>query len=233
MPEKRHPSAPSPGGSDAPEDAFIARVLALWNWAQRNTQVLVLGGALLVLAVGAGIYYYNYQQNLRSQAAREFEQVQQAVGTGQPETARTELQSFIDRYGETPYGREARLLLAQFQLRTGAPEEAVSTLQPLTSELSEPIALEGSFLLAAAHEEAEQFDAAENVFLRIADAATLSFQIREALAGAAELRAREGNYAGAAQLYERILERHPPDESDPEQAMYELRLAEMRAAQES
>lgn len=233
MPEKRHPSAPSSGEGDAPEDAFVARILALWNWAERNTQVLVLAGALLVLALGAGLYYYNFRQSLRTEAAREFEQVQQAVGAGQPETAQAELQSFIDRFQETPYGREARLLLAQVHLRAGEPEEAVAALQPLATDLDEPIALEGAFLLAAAHEEAGQFDRAEEVYLRIAESAGLSFQIREALASAADLRARGGDYAGAAELYERILERHPPAESDSEREIYELRLAEVRAAQES
>lgn len=233
MPEKRHPSAPPSGGSDVPEDAFIARTLALWNWAQRNSTVLVVAGVLLALAAGAGIYYYNYQQNLRTQAAREFQQVQQAVGTGQPETARSELESFIERYGETPYGQEARLLLGQVHLRSGEPEEAVSALEPLAADLSDPIAREGSFLLAAAHEEAGQFEAAEDVYMRIARSDALSFQVREALAGAAEIRAREGDYAGAAELYERILDQHLTGESDSERELYELRLAEMRAAQES
>ncbi len=216
---------------DNPEDAFLARLLALSTWARQNTQVVIVAGVLLVVGIAAGIYYYNYQVNLRNQAAQEFQSVQQTAAMEDPEAARTELQNFIDRYGSTPYGTEARLLLAEAHLQQDAPEQAVAVLEPEADRLSDPLSIQAAFLLATAYEQAEQPQEAEELYLRLADAAEMTFQVRDALAEAASIRAREENYAGAAELYRRILDTYEEDQaSGADRTLYELRLAEMEAA---
>lgn len=219
---------------DSPEDALTARALAFWNWARQNTQVLIAAGVVLAVAIGAGLYYYDYQQNLRMQAAQELERIHQTMAAAEPEAARTELQSFIDRFGETTYGTEARLLLAELHLRQDQPAEAISVLQPGTERLGDPLGLQAAFLQAAAYEEAARPDDAEALYLRIAEEAELGFQVRQALADAARLRAREGDYAGAADLYQRALDTFDDDEeaatAASQRSTYRLRLAEMQAA---
>lgn len=224
----------SPSNVDAPEDAFTARILRFWAWARQNTQVLVVAGVLLAVAVGAGIYYYDYRQNLRIQAAQELEQIRQMAGSEGTEAARSELETFVERYSDTAYGIEARILLAELHLEAEAPEDAAGVLEPATRNLSDPLALQAGFLLGVAYEEAGRTDEAENLYLRLAENAELRFQIRQALAEAARIRAREGRYAEAADLYERVLATYD-DESeeavdDSERRTYRLRLSEMRAA---
>lgn len=219
--------------SEASEDAFTARLLAAWSWAQKNTQVLIVAGVLLAVAVGAGLYYYDYRQNLRLQAAGELERIQQTLGTGEAEAARSELQSFLDRFGDTTYGTEARILLAELHLRQDQPSEAVSVLEGVTGNLSDPLSLQAAFLLGTAYEEADRLADAEALYLRIAEEAELGFQVRQALANAARLRAREGNYAGAADLYQRVLDTFDEEaaaSAGSERSTYQLRLSEMQAA---
>lgn len=221
--------------ADTPEDAFVARLLALSKWAENNVQVLAVAGIVLALAFGAGIYYFNYQEGLRLQAAQELQQIQQTVGAGDTEAARTELETFLQRYGNTAYGTEARILLAELDLRGDQAQDAVSVLEPATRSLSEPLSLQAAFLLGTAYEQAGRGADAERLYLRITDAADLDFQVRQALAAAARIRARDGRYAEAADLYQRILDSYEGEEEQgstatEERREYQLRLAEMRAA---
>lgn len=233
MAKKRRPSSQ---GSDSPEDALSARVIALSAWARENSQVVIIAGIVLAIAAAAGLYYYDFQQDVRMQAAEEFERIQQTVvGVGDTQTALTELQTFLDRFGDTPLAAEARLLLAEAHLHEGDSQQAIQTLQPVVGSLGRPIAIQGAFLLGSAYEEAEQHADAQDIYLRIADEADLTFQVRNALDAAARVRAQMDNYAGAAELYRRVLDTfaedgdQPPDAAAGDRAMYQLRLAEMEA----
>jgi hypothetical protein len=57
----------------------------------------------------------------------------------------------------------------------------------------------------------------------------MTFQIREALAGAARVRAGRGDFAGAAELYQEVLATMEDD--DPERAYWEMRFQEASAHQ--
>ncbi len=120
---------------------------------------------------------------------------------------------------------EARLTLGQALLEDGKPEEAVEVLAPSVREMdSEPIGVQAAFLLAAAYEESGRLQDAETLFLRIANTSELTFQVREALAGAARIRTTTGDLAGAAEFYEEVLS--AMDVGDPDRGFWEMRLAE-------
>ncbi len=244
--KSKHPKSKRSAGGDSAEDRFIEATLGAWEWAKSNSQTVTVATVVLALGIGAGIYYRSYQQDLNRQAAQEFEQVQQAVGAGSPESAQNELRRFLERFGDTSLAPEARILLAETQLRAGQPGEAVSTLEPVVGDLDEPVKLQAAFLLGVAYEENGDFDAAEELYLRIADEATMTFQVREALADAARIRTEQQEYAAAAELYRRILDTFDSEVSDAatqdaqqrqaarqqERSLYRLRLAEVQAAAE-
>lgn len=231
MAKKRPPSSQ---GTDTSEDALSARLIALSAWMRENTQVVIIAGIVAAIAVAAGLYYYDFQQDLRMQAAEEFERIQQTVvGVGDTQTAVTELQTFLERFGDTPLASEARLLMAEAHLHQGAPDQAIETLEPVVANLQRPIAVQAAFLLGDAYEEADRDADAEALYLRVADEAELTFQVRNALTDAAQVRASNGDYTGAAELYRRVLETFDGDGSTPagatDQETYEMRLAEMEA----
>jgi hypothetical protein len=102
------------------DDIFVAKVLEVGNWAQRNQQLLTVGGIVAVIAVAAFLYYGNYRDALAVQAANELELVHQSVTLGDTEGAKNELVIFLDRFGGTAYSGEARMLLGELYLRTEA-----------------------------------------------------------------------------------------------------------------
>jgi predicted negative regulator of RcsB-dependent stress response len=226
---KRHPGQRKrPHGSPEHEDdVFIAKVLEIGNWAKANQQLLTTLGVLAVLAVAAGIYYANYRRAMAVQASNELEAIHQSVSLGDTEGAKQELIVYLERFGGSPYAAEARMLLGELYLAGEEAQQAQAVLEPLAASPRRPIELQTAALLGAAYEQEERWDEAEAVYLRIADRSDLDFQIRDALASAARIRANHGNPQGAAELYERILE--DMDENEPERGLYEMRLAELTA----
>ncbi len=209
-----------------PDDVFAARTLELSDWAQQNTQLLVILGVALALIVGMGLYYMNYRKGLTAQASVELERIQQTLATGEVEAAKADLVTYLDRFGSTPYAGEARLLLGQIDLQSGQTDQAVTALQPSASDLGEPIGLQAAMLLAKAYEQSGDLQKAEDLYLKVADGAKLDFQVRNALDAAALIRKEQGDLKGAADLYQRILD--GMDETDPQRGLYQMRLQEAR-----
>ena len=209
------------------DDVFIAKVLEIGNWLKANQQVVVIGATVLVIAVASTLYYRNYRATLVEQAANQMEEIHQTVALGDREGAKNALAVFLDRFGGTPYGGEARMLLGELYLSTNEAQQALAVLEPLSASPREPLELQAAALLGAAYEQEGRWADAEATYLRIADRSDLDFQIRDALAAAARIRASQGNVAGAQQLYQRILDKM--DANSPERGIYEMRLAELAA----
>ena len=228
-PPKGHPSSRrKPEEKKEAEDIFVEKVLDLTQWAKANTQALVLAGIVVVVLVAGSLYYVNYRSSLTDQAITQLEQVQSTVGFGDRELAKTQLNQYLSQFEGTVYVLEARLILGQLLLEDGDPEGAMEALAPAVRAMDdEPIGIQAAFLMASAYEEAERLEDAERLFLRIADTSDLSFQIREALSGAARLRTGAGDYSGAAELYRDVLA--TMDEGDPARSYWEMRLAEVSA----
>jgi predicted negative regulator of RcsB-dependent stress response len=182
--------------------------------------------ALVVAAVMMGTFYYiNYRGGHLQRAALELERVQQGATFGEATTAKAELAQYVESFGNTPYGDEARLLLGQLYLESDQADEAATVLAD-AADVDEPLGLQVAVLLAKAHEEGGRLEEAERLLLRVADRADLDFQVYNALEGAARLRVLEGNLIGAIELYQRILA--AIDEDAPERGIYEMRIGELR-----
>lgn len=228
---KRHPGQRR-RASERPEhedDVFVAKILEIGNWAKNNQQVLTVLGIVAVLAVVAGLYYRNYRTTLVQQAANQLEQIQQSVALQDTQGAKDQLVVFLDRFENTPYAGEARMLLGELYLDSGDPQQAIAVLEPMASSPRDPLELQAASLLGVAYEQDKRWDDAEAVYLRIADRSELDFQVRDALAAAARIREQRGNDAGAAELYRRILANM--DANAQNRGLYEMRLAEVTDGQ--
>ena len=182
----------------------------------------------MIILLAGGMYYRNWQDAQLERAVAQLEQVQQSVAFGERAVAKASLYQYVDAFAGTPYELEARLLLGQVLLEESNPEEAVEALAPAVREMkSEPIGIQAAFLMAAAYEESGRLEEAERMFLRISNTAELTFQIREAISGAARIRTNQGNFSGAVELYEEVLA--TMEVEDPERNYWEMRLAESSA----
>lgn len=227
---KRHPASHKTQQESAgePDDVFVAQVLHAGKWAESNQQILTVLAVVVAIGIAGLLYYRSYRRSLTDQAAQQLELIYQTVAMADVEGARTELGTFIDRFGGTPYGPEARLLLGDLYLRAGSPQQAQAVLRPLGESPSEPLELQAAALLAAAYEQDNQPQEAERIYLQIADRSELDFEVLDALAAAGRLRAARGDNAGALELYERALEGLEPDA--PQRGLFEMRIEELRTA---
>jgi hypothetical protein len=207
------------------DDVFVARVLEVGNWFKKNQQAVTIGIVVLVIALASLLYYRNYKQSLVDQASSQLEAIHTQAAMGDTEGARDALILYMDRFGSTPYGGEARMLLGELYLTEGGSEQALATLEPIAESPRDPLELQAAALLGAAYEQEGRWADAEATYLRIADRSPLDFQVRDALAAAARIRAAQGNAAGAAELYRRILD--GIEEDSAERGIWEMRLAEL------
>lgn len=224
---KRHPGQRRVASDhqEHEDDVFIARVLEVGNWLKSNQQTVTIGVVILAIAVASLLYYRTYRASLVEQAANQLEQIHQAAILGDQEGAKDALVLYLDRFGSTPYAGEARMLLGEVYLAQGEAEQALAVLEPMAGSPREPLELQAASLLAAAYEHEGRWADAEATYLRIADRSELDFQVRDALAAAARLRATRGDASGAATLYQRILD--GLDENAPDRGAWEMRLAEV------
>ena len=226
---QKHPGARKTAKQEEHEDdVFVAKVLELSNWAKANQQLLFVLGIVLVIAFAGTTYYGNYKETMTQQAAQQLESIHQSIALQDREGAKTELAVFLDRFGGTAYAGEARLLLGELYLQTNDPQQALAVLEPMAASPREPIEFQAASLLAAAYEQDERWTDAEGIYLRIADRSELDFQIRDALVGAARIRADQGDTAGAVELYERVLAEI--DETSPDRGLYKMRIQELKTA---
>jgi len=227
---QRHPAArrTAQQSNNEPDDVFVARVLHLGKWAEKNQQIVTVLVVVLAIGVAGLVYYRSYRRSLGEQAAQQMEQIYQTVAMADVEGAQTELGTFLERFGGTPYEGEARLLLGDLYLREGSSQQAQAVLRPLGESPGEPLEFQAATLLAAAYEQDGQGTEAERIYLQIADRSDLDFQVRDALEAAARLRAERGDTEGALDLYERALE--GLEEGSPDRGLYQMRIEELRSA---
>ena len=207
------------------DDVFVARILETGNWIKSNQQTMVIAAVVLVVALASLVYYRSYRGTLQEQASNQLEQIHQQTAVGDLDGARNALILFLDRFGKTPYAGEARMLLGELYLSVSAPDQARAVLEPMARAPREPLELQAASLLAAAYEQEGRWSDAEALYLRVADRSQLDFQVRDALASAARIRASQGNATGAADLYRRILA--GMDANAPDRGLWEMRLAEV------
>ena len=227
MSKRQHPSTRrTPQTPHDKDDAFVANVIDFSEWARTHRQALTLVVVAAGLLIAGGIYYVNFQRSLTVQAVNRLESIHQTISISAVEDAKAQLSMFLESFEGTDQAREAVILLGRLHLESGDAPVAISVLERADLGFRDPIGIQANSLLARAYELQGRWPEAEDTYLEVADRAEFDFQIREALSSAARARRRQQDVAGAAELYERILETFEDD--DPEKGLYELRLAEVQ-----
>ena len=220
---RKKPSAYA--GSD---DAFTARAIEFTDWARKNIRMIIGVVVALTLLVGGLIYYRMYKSAREERAAVEFANVEQTAASGNLPLATRDLQAYVRRYEGSSYGDEATLALAQVYLSQDSAAKAVEVLAGATDRIDDSVVgPQMALLLGAAQQGAGNVDAAIQSYLAVADEAELEMYQVQGLQNAAILRAEKGDFAGAAELYRRLVELQ--EEGSMDRQLYEMRLAEAEA----
>lgn len=214
-----------PQSALASEDALSLRAAELATWAKRNVRVII-GVAAVLLVVIAGLVVWRVQVAERRAAAaerllalRQNPAIASASGTA-------ELQAFVQQYEGTREAEEARLMLAEAQLRAGQPAQAARALEPLAGSGS-PLAGQAAMMLGSARAEAGDVPGAVRAYEQAAEKLDARYQKFEALAQAALIHEQAGDHPAAVALYERMLA--DTDDESMQQSVIQMRLTEARA----
>lgn len=228
--------ASSGTGQDPEEvDAFLGAVLRAVQWARENRRVVTIGAVIVVVAIAAAVYYQNYRADVRRQAATQLQQLQGNVQAGTPpDTLARSVRTFVDRYGDTRYGDEGRLIMARIHLTNGNWQEAVDVLGPVASSYPAdvPIGYAARTLLAAAHEGAGNTERALETYAELAANAQFAFQRHEAAADRARLLAEQGRLSEAEKVLARLVAEADTASggvASEDLREYRLQLGEVRA----
>jgi predicted negative regulator of RcsB-dependent stress response len=212
----------------ADDDVLLARALQWSHWARRNLRAVIAILVVAAVAVGGLLYYRIYHAQRAARAATEFMQLQRTVNPANPALAARDLEQFSRKYDGTTPAAEAQVLLAQMYLQQNQAAKAVAALGGAEDRIGDtPLGAQAALLLAAAKNAAGDTTGAIATYMKVADAAKLDFRRAAALENAAALRAQGGDFAGAAQLYQRLVDMSEPDSQDRQ--LYEMRLAEAQA----
>jgi tetratricopeptide (TPR) repeat protein len=165
---------------------------------------------------------------MREAASAEIRSIRYDLQVGQTSMVVDQLRTFLIQFDNTPYSREARLLLAHSLLLENQPVEAIEPARRAADRVGRnPLSDRAAFLLAAAYEQLGETAQAIAVYEDVGRRARHRADQRRGLDGAARLRAASGDRAAAAALYEEILGLIPDD--SPARSYYELRAAEVNA----
>ena len=211
-----------------PDDVVLARALEFTAWARTNIRLIVAGAVVVALLVGGLLYYRMYRADRMERAATEFMRLEQTVASGNTELAVRDLERYVSRYDGTTYAEEARIALAQLHLQQNRAAEAVTTLEGAADRIDDSaVGPQQALLLAAAQQAAGQTNEAIETYLAVAEEAELDLYRTEALQNAAILRSQAEDYAGAAELYARLLE--SAEEGSMDHQLFQMRIAEAEA----
>lgn len=225
----KHPTSRRVHREKHDEDAFVATVSESTIWAQQNQRILTIVGIVLVLGVAAGLYYKNWRAKHLNDAAEQLNIARSTVMQGNHQLAMRDLKQYIAKFGDTPAGDEARLMLAQVQMEEGQPQAAIATIKPLAGDPRNSEGVSAALMLGAAYEAAKQLDKAEETYANVGAKARFAFEKREGFDRAAAVALARNNPAKVAGYYEKALATMKRD--DEERPLYEMRIAEVRAGQ--
>ena len=209
------------------EDHVTERVLEAAAWAETHRRAVTIGGLALVAVVAAAFYYVDYQRKLVERASVRFQELQISAQSADLEMIRSELGVYIDQYPGTAYANQARVVLAELELRRDSLSLAIQALEPVADLGSgDPLAFTAAEMIAATYEQGGEPDRALEWYGRIASSARFDYQRHAALGEQARLHTSMGRYAEAIELYERLVSEVEDDPTG--QQIFRVRLGEVR-----
>ncbi len=113
------------------EDRIMESVASVTMWARRNRRAATTVLIALVAVIAAGVIYVRYKADLQGRAAVRLDQIRLSSQGVAPQQLRQDLGVFITQFGGTPEAGEARLLLAEFEMRRDSVDAAIRALEPV------------------------------------------------------------------------------------------------------
>lgn len=195
-------------------EALQERIVDTEEYIKQHANVFIIGAAIIVLAV-AGYFGYQYYQSTQNQTAQE--EMFQAIYYFESDSLNAALNGdgnnygfleIIDEFGGTDAANLAHYYAGVIELRQGNYESAIEYLEDFSaSDLL--VQAQAYALIGDANIELNNYQAAASQYKKAADYNTNQYFSPQYLAKAAVAYEAAGDYASAAESYQRIINEFP------------------------
>ena len=114
------------------ESAAAQRAQTFLDWTRINAKALTAGAVVVLVAAAAYWFYLRSREIQVVNAEKALLTAKQSMSAGNAALAQSDLQKVYARYGSTPAGVEAAMLLAQLDYDSGKFQDGISTLQKIS-----------------------------------------------------------------------------------------------------
>ena len=195
------------------------------EWVMLHKREVSWAAIVLALII-LGIWYYERSRTLRSQRAEtQYYQARQALASGNPALAISDLQKVVSRYGGTPGGTQAALTLAQAYYDQKKFKEGIDALKKAEGDAADDFKPALHVLEAAGYEELKDFISAATEYKMAAQTTRFPADKAEYQAGAARNYMAAGKPDDARAIWAELAK----DETGPAAAEAKVRLGEVIA----
>lgn len=191
-------------------DRFVEQTFDWAHWVESHRSQVLVSLAGVAVLVGAFFVYRSLARASEEESARSYIEARQAYFAGNYQLAVSDLQAFLRTHGDTSYGDDARLFLADALYQAGDPEGAVETLREFFDRHGDsPLALNARLLMAAAYQGMGRLDEAVAAYDEALEQAHADAQRVRIHKGLADVHKLQGNTEKAAAQLQAIVDLDP------------------------
>lgn len=191
-------------------DRFVEQTFDWAHWVESHRSQVLAGLVAVAVLIGAFFVYRSLARASEEEAARSYIEARQAYFVGNYQLAVSDLQGFLRSHGDTSYGDDARLFLADALYQAGDAEGAIETLEEFFDRHGDsPFALNARLLMAAAYQGLGRLDEAAGAYREALEAAGSDAQRLRIHEGLADVYALQGKTEDAATELQAIIDLDP------------------------
>jgi predicted negative regulator of RcsB-dependent stress response len=201
------------------------RVDSLVGWLELHSRQLMYGSVALLVVAGGYLFYRKSTAKQAENASAELSQAETEVASGNLPLAQSDLQKLIQRYGSTPAGTQARVLLAQVHYDKGEYQQGIEELKPVTGDKDAYTAAAAINLAAAGLEQSGKLADAAAMYQKAAAKAPYKVDRDVYMASAARVLTMAGKPDEAKKIWTSLAN----DDQSAAAAEAKVRLGELEA----
>ena len=178
------------------------RAEGFMDWVQTHTREVLIGVVVAALAVGGWALYRSTEATKEIQGERALYEAQRSYMSGNLPLAQSDLQKVSARFGGTPAGVQATMLMAQVMYDQKKYAEGIAALQKAEGSGGAKVFRSSIHALeATGYEEQGKFREAAEQYKKAADATSLNGEKQVLLGNAARSYQLAGDKATAIQMW--------------------------------
>jgi tetratricopeptide (TPR) repeat protein len=190
-------------------DRFVEHTFDWAHWAETHRSQVLAALAGIAVLVAAFFVYRGLARAGEEDAARSYIEARQAYFAGNYQLAVSDLEAFLDSHGDSSYGDDARIFLADALYQAGDPQAAVEALQWFHTHEDSPFTVNALLLEAAAYQGMGSLDPAAETYREALERTDVDPQRIQILGSLADVYELKGDTDQAAAQLQTIIDLDP------------------------